>query len=112
MDYAEIKKRLGMNSRTETVKCSCCGKELTVPNMYKRKDLDILKPYCGAATVLTIQWMIHHGWHITALDAHHKSYFYCPDCFPEGTPEYQEAPYAKDWCEQAEKWMKENDGKQ
>lgn len=109
MNYTEIKKRLGMNSRTETVKCSYCGKELTIPNMYKRKDLDILKPYCGAATLLTVQWMIHHGWHITTQG---DELFYCPDCFPEGTPEYQEAPYAKDWCEQAEKWMKENRGKQ
>lgn len=112
MNYTEIKKRLGMNSRTETVKCSCCGKELTIPNMYKRKDLDILKPYCGAATLLTVQWMLHHGWHVATMQADSPGAYYCPDCFPKGTPEYHETEDVASWCEQAEKWMKENDGKQ
>lgn len=101
-----------MNSRTQTVKCSCCGKELTVPNMYRGKDLHNLKPYCCASTVLIVQWMLHHGWHVTTMEADPPGAYYCQDCFPEGTKEFHKMEAATSWCEQAEKWMNENEGKQ
>lgn len=112
MDYSEIKKRLGMNSRTETVKCSRCGKELTVPNMYREEDLKGLNPYCPTSTVLIVQWILHHGWHVATMRANPPGAYYCPDCFPEGTREFHETEDAAPWCEQAGKWMRENDGKQ
>ena len=96
MNVGELKEKLGMNSRTSIYKCSCCGKEIIVPNMYKEKDIRSIKPFCMASTYLTFQWMIHHGWHISREN---RGNFYCPDCFPEGTPEMEEHPAAKEWCE-------------
>lgn len=105
----ELMDRLNMNSRTTVYRCKCCGKEITVPNMYKDKDRRSISPYCGSSTFLTIQWIIRHGWHVAKEE---RGNFYCPDCFPKGTLEMEEHPAAKEWCEQLEKWMKENNGKQ
>ena len=109
MDIKELKKRLGMDSRVQTVKCKCCGKELPSPNMYG-KSVESLTPYCAAGTVLLVQWLIHKGWHVTTFEQ--GGNFLCPDCFKEGTPEYHKSPNCETWCEQAEKWMNENGGKQ
>ena len=109
MTFAELKEKLGMNSRVGKVKCKRCGKELVVPNMYG-KDLELLKPYCCTATVLTVQWLIHHGWHITTYEANPPGAYLCPDCY-NGQPEYHKSQDCDAWCEQAEKWMKENGGK-
>lgn len=108
----DLRKRLGLNSRVGKVTCKVCGKELKVPNMYSKKERDIvLKPYCCATTVLHVQWLIHHGWHVSSYEANPAGAFYCPNCFPKGTPEFSRREYGKDWCEQAEKWMNENGGK-
>lgn len=111
MTIKELKEKLGMNSRVGKVKCKGCGKELTVPNMYSDKERALLKPYCCSIVVLVVQWLIHHGWHVTTYEANPPASYFCPDCFPKGQPEYSRSPYGKDWCEQAEKWMRENNGK-
>ena len=109
----ELRKRLDFDSRVGKVKCKTCGKELEVPNMYSERDRNaVLKPYCCATTVLHVQWLIHHGWHVSNYDADPAGAFYCPDCFPKGTPEFSRSAAGKDWCEQAERWMRGNDGKQ
>ena len=110
MTIAELKEKIGLNSRVGKVKCCRCGKTLDTPNMYG-KDLAILEPYCCAATVLIVQWLIHYGWHISTIEANPPHMYYCPDCFPKGTPEFHKSAECDAWCEQAEKWMKENDGK-
>jgi len=108
MTLAELKETLGMNSRVGKVKCMRCGKELAAPNMYG-DELKLLKPYCCAATVLIVQWLIHHGWHCLTLEATPPGAFLCPDCY-NGQPEYHKSQNGDAWCEQAEKWMKENNG--
>jgi hypothetical protein len=60
MTIADLEEKFGMNSRVGKIKCKSCGKELVTPNMYG-KELELLKPYCCASTVLTVQWLIHHG---------------------------------------------------
>ena len=112
MTIKELKEKYGMNSRIGKVKCYSCGKELEVPNMYSEKDRKLLEPYCCATTVLMVQWLLHHGWHVTTHEADPSGAYFCPDCFPKGQPEYSKSPYGEDWCDQAEKWMKENNGKQ
>ena len=108
--FQEIKKRLRMDYRVGKVKCHSCGKELEVPQMYSEKEREILTPYCCAYTVLIVQWLIHHGWHVTTYDAEPSGAYLCPDCFKEGTPEFSRHEYGAQWCKQAEKWMKENNG--
>lgn len=108
----ELRKRYGMSSRVGKVSCKGCGKQLEVPNMYSEKERnDVLKPYCCSSVVLIIQWLIHHGWHVTTRDANPSGAYFCPDCFPKGQPEYNESPAGAEWCKQAEGWMKENNGK-
>ena len=107
---AEIRKRLGMDSRVRKVKCHKCGKELEVPNMFSEKDRQLLIPYCPTAVILTIQWLIKHGWHATNREANPPGAYLCPDCY-EGQPEYRRSKACDEWCEQAEAWMKENNGK-
>lgn len=108
----QLRRRYGMDSRIGRVKCSRCGKELEVPNMYSEKERNaVLSPYCCATTVLHVQWLIHHGWHVTTYEADPAAAFFCPDCFPKGQPEFSRRPYGADWCRQAEAWMKENGGK-
>lgn len=109
--FNEIRKWFGLDSRIGKVKCNVCGKELEVPNMYSEEERAILKPYCCATTVLHVQWLIHHGWHVSNYDADPAGAYYCPDCFPKGTPEFSSREYGKGWCEQAAAWMKENNGK-
>ena len=114
MDKEERMKKLrtmfGMNKRTHIVRCKRCGKELLSPAMYSEKEREVLQPYCCTATVLTVQWLIGHGWHVTTYDADPPGAYYCPDCFPQGQPEYSRRPYCDDWCRQAEQWMNENNG--
>lgn len=108
MTIVELKKKYGLDQRSHEVACSVCGKKIVAPTMYSEKERNaILHPYCCAATVLTCQWLIHHGWHVSSIEANPPHQYYCPDCFPKGIPEYHKAPYAADWCDQAEKWMKE-----
>ena len=97
-----------MASKTCTVKCHKCGKTIEVPNMV-REDVrnKVLFPYCCATTVFIVQWLIHHGWHIRNLGVTDRHPYICPDCFEEGTPEYKANDYGKQWCEQAESWLKE-----
>lgn len=109
MDIKEIRKILGMDSRVQKVKCKCCGKELTAPNLYG-KNLEILTPYCATATVFLVQWLIHKGWHVATIES--GGSFFCPDCFKEGTAEYHKSPNCEAWCEQGEKWMNEDNDKQ
>ena len=106
-----MEERLGMHSRVRKVKCYRCGKTIDIPNMYG-KTLKLLEPYCPAGTVLTVQWLIRHGWHCLTHEATPSGAFMCPNCFSEGQPEYHKSRYSDAWCEQAEKWMKENGGKQ
>ena len=109
--FSELRKRLGLDSRVGKVRCKVCGKELEVPNMYREEERNaVLTPYCSTTTVLHVQWLIGHGWHVSTYDAEPAGAFYCPDCFPKGTPEYSQRPYCKDWCEQAGRWMRENGG--
>ena len=110
MTIGELKEKLGMNSRTQKCKCKVCGKEIDIPNMYG-KNLEILTPYCPTGTVLIVQWLIHHGWHCLTHEATPSGAFLCPDCY-QGQPEYHKGKACDVWCEQAEKWMKENGGKQ
>lgn len=93
--------------RKREVKCSKCGKKLIVPGMWSEKDRSTLKPYCCATTLLHVQWLICHGWHIRNLGIHDNHPYFCPDCWEEGTPEYQKAEFAEQWVEQAKKWMKD-----
>ena len=95
-----------MDSRVGKVKCKKCGKELEIPNMFSEKERDaVLKPYCCSTTVLIIQWLIHHGWHVTSREANPAGAYLCSDCY-EGQSEYSRHPYGEDWCKQAEAWMK------
>ena len=110
MTIAGIKERLGMNSRVQKVKCYRCGKTMNTPNMYGKK-LEELTPYCPTGTILTVQWLIYHGWHCLTHEANPSGAFLCPDCY-DGQPEYHKSGYCEAWCEQAERWMKENNGKQ
>jgi len=105
----ELRKRYGFNSRVGRVKCKMCGKELEVPNIISDNEREVLKPHCATYTIFLTQWLLHHGWHPTKLEANTSGAFLCPDCYA-GQPEYHEAPYAADWCKQAEKWMHENNG--
>lgn len=66
---------------------------------------EVLHPFCATATILTSQWLIHHGWHVSSIEAEPPHMYYCQKCFPKGTPEYHESPHAAEWCKQAEEWM-------
>jgi len=112
MTKEELLRKFGLDSRVGLVKCSVCGKTLKVPNMYAEKERAKLTPYCATTTILHVQWLIHHGWHVGSLEANPPHQFYCPDCFPKGTPEYSRRDYGADWCKQAEEWMNENDKRQ
>lgn len=35
--------------------------------------------------------------------------YFCPDCWKEGTPEYKDFDYGREWCKQAEEYRKEQD---
>lgn len=102
MTIDEIRKRLF--PRKSVVKCFCCGKKLIVPGMYG-EDLHSLQPFCCATTVLHVQWLIYHGWHVRNLGLHDSHPYFCPDCWTEGTPEYSRCEYCDEWVEQAKKWM-------
>lgn len=95
-----------LNRRTGTVKCSQCGKEIEVPEIYLDKDRAILKPYCCAGTVFLVQYLIHEGWHIRNLGLFDSHPYFCPDCWVEGTPEYTRRPYCDDWYNQSQDWLK------
>jgi ribosomal protein S27E len=105
----ELRKRYGFSSRVGRVSCKVCGKEIETPNIISDKEREVLNPYCATHTIFLTQWLLHHGWHVTRWDTNPSGAFLCPDCYA-GQPEYHEAPYAADWCEQAEKWMHENNG--
>jgi hypothetical protein len=111
LNVGDVKESIGMNSRVQKVKCYRCGKTLETPNMYGKK-LELLDPYCPSATIFVVQWLIHHGWHCLTSEATPSGAFLCPDCFQEGQPEYHRSSECGAWCEQAEKWMMENNGKQ
>lgn len=108
----ELRKHYGMNSRVGKVTCKGCGCSLEVPNMYSEKSRKVLQPYCPSTVMLHIQWLLHHGWHITKHEANPLQTFFCPNCFPDGQSEYKQFHEFDPWIEQASKWMKENDGKQ
>lgn len=94
-------------SKPHTIKCSKCGKTMEVPNLMNEETRDkVLSPYCCTFTVFLCQWLIHHGWHIRNLGIGDSHPYFCPDCFKEGTPEYEARDYGKQWCEQAEAWVK------
>lgn len=96
-----------LHNRRGEVKCHCCGKKLEVPNMYKDADRRKLQPYCCATSLLHVQWLIHHGWHVRNLGLHDPHPFFCPDCWKDGTPEYGKREYCETWCQQAQDWMNE-----
>ena len=111
MNREQFRKRWGLDKRSHEVKCSVCGKTMTVPTMYSEKVRnEVLHPFCATATILTSQWLMHHGWHVSSIEANPPHMYYCPDCFPKGTPEYHESPHAAEWCKQAEEWMKKEEG--
>lgn len=93
-----------IRNKPNKVKCSVCGKELEVPNMYSEKDRSKLSPFCCAATVFTVQWLVHHGWHVRNLGLHDSHPYYCNDCWVDG-PEYEKKEYGASWCEQLEKLL-------
>lgn len=105
------KELLDMNSRVRKVKCCGCGKEIEIPNMYA-EEREKLVPFCCATTVLIVQWLIYHGWHVTTNEVNPPGAFFCQDCFPKGQAEYHRGPSCETWVKQAEAWMKENNGKQ
>lgn len=96
-----------MNSKMTTVKCYKCGKTIEVPNMMRQEVRSkVLSPYCCAYTVFVVQWLTHHAWHVRNLGLNDSHPYLCPHCFEEGTPEYEATDYGKQWCEQAEAWIK------
>lgn len=97
-----------MTSKTHTVKCHKCGNELEMPNMTMEKTRkEVLTPFCCAYSVFSVQWLIHHGWHVRNLGLTDSHPYFCPDCWEDGTPEYNATDYGKQWCEQAEKWIEQ-----
>lgn len=96
-------------SRITKARCSVCGRELDTPNLFSQKDRDeVLKSFCPSSTVLFTQWLIHHGWHVSKSDnIYYGGSFFCPDCFPKGLPEYSGDEIGKEWCVDAERWMRE-----
>lgn len=100
-------KRL-LYGKDHKVKCHKCGKEMLIPNMMRTETRDkVLHPYCCAYTIFTVQWLLHHGWHVRNLGVTDSHPYFCPDCWEEGTPEYSKSAEGKQWCEQAEAWRKE-----
>ena len=108
MAIEELRKKYGLDQRSKEVYCSVCGKKIRVPTMYSEKTRnEVLHPFCATATILLTQWLIHHDWHVSSIEAKPPHEFYCPDCFPKGTPEYHKSAACDDWCKQAEEWMNE-----
>lgn len=103
-----LRRRLGLDERQTAVKCSCCGKPLVVPNLFGKKVREVLKPFCCATTVLHVQWLIYHGWHVRNLGLHDSHPYFCPDCWKEGTPEYSKSEECEAWCKQAQAWLDNN----
>lgn len=92
---------------TETCRCFKCGKTIEVPKLYLQKDRDAcLKPYCCAATVFMVQYLIHEGWHVRNLGLSDRHPYFCPDCWKEGTPEYSRSAYCDDWYQQSQEWLR------
>lgn len=89
-------------SRRNKVRCSECGKEIGVPNVYNEKERSKLSPYCCAASIFIVQWLIHHGWHVRNLGISDSHPYYCDDCWVVGTPEYSRTEYGDSWCSQVE----------
>lgn len=88
------------------VKCSKCGSTLGVPNLMQQNTREkILSPYCCAFTLFCVQWLIHHGWHVRNLGLTDCHPYLCPDCWEEGTPEYEKQDYGEEWCKQAQVWL-------
>lgn len=95
-----------MTSKTHTVKCYKCGKKLEIPNMMNTKTRDaVLSPYCCTSILFTVQWILHHGWHIRNLGITDSHPYFCPECWEEGSPEYIKAEHGEAWCKQAQAWL-------
>jgi len=107
----EIRKKFGLDSRVGKVRCKKCGKEMEVPNMYGSEERALLEPFCCSTVVLHVQWLIHHGWHVAKHEATPSGAFLCEECYTPGIPEYTKSPYCEKWCEQAEAWMRDNNGR-
>lgn len=105
MNADEIIELLYSKSNKSKAKCSVCGKEIEIPNMYSEKKLSILSPYCCSTTVFIVQWLIHNGWHVRNLGVQDNHPYYCNDCWIDGTPEYKKADYGDAWCKQVENLM-------
>lgn len=106
MEAKEIKRSLF--GKTELVKCSCCGKTIEVPTMYSDKERQALKPYCCTSVILIVQWLIHEGWHVRNLGVTDNHPYFCPDCWEDGTPEYQRSKNCNVWYEQVKKWINDD----
>lgn len=99
-----------MNRKKTIVKCHKCGKTLEVPNMMRQEVREgVLSPFCCAYTVFLVQWLIHHGWHIRNFGLTDSHPYFCSDCWEKGIPEYDGTAYGKQWCEQALKWLEQDD---
>lgn len=95
-----------MSSNTHIVKCNKCGKTMEIPNLMNDKTrAEVLFPFCCSFSVYVVQWLIHHGWHVRNLGIGDSHPYFCPDCWKEGTPEYEARDYGKQWCEQAQSWL-------
>lgn len=95
-----------MTKKTRHVRCRKCGKEIEIPNLALEKTRkEVLSPFCCAYTLFTVQWLVHHGWHVRDLGLTDSHPYFCPDCWEDGTPEYEKRDYGEVWCKQAQAWM-------
>lgn len=95
--------------KAHKVKCHKCGKEMLIPNMMSSETRnEVLDPYCCAYTSFCVQWLVHHGWHVRNLGVTDSHPYFCPDCWEEGTPEYEAKDYGEQWCKQAQAWVEQN----
>lgn len=84
MNREQFRKKFGLGKRSNEVKCSVCGKTMTVPTMYSENVRnDVLHPFCATATILISQWLMHHGWHVSSIEANPPHMYYCPRLFPQ-----------------------------
>lgn len=95
-----------MTNKKRYVRCHKCGKEIEIPNLTLEKTrMEVLRPYCCAYTLFTVQWLVYHGWHVRNLGLTDSHPYFCPDCWEDGTPEYEKHDCGEAWCEQAQKWL-------